>query len=202
MRNVVIPNLPFLPSPPIPSLSLIGCHERLDVCLVCACVPVCVCVCVCVWHQTTVGCDCVGWAAASLKGGDYLIPRDDAEYIRDPPPTHTHTLEGSVTFFFFTSFFFSFCFHQSVNLSALSPIRLSHFDAPHIMPTLEHTQQGVGWGVRQKWVEECGKCHPSDNDRKKCPCVCALAWCVCVHCKFCRHNKRETECCTENNRNK
>lgn len=178
MRNVVIPNLPFLPSPPLPSLSLIGCHELLDVCLVCACVRACV------WQLSTS--DQRGLRLCWMSGR--IIKRRRLSYSAWRRwlhlwPTHTHTRR--LCHFFFSLpvfFFFSFCFHQSVNLSALSPTRLSHFDAPHIMPTLEHTQQGLVWGVRQKWVEECGKCHPSDNDRKKCPyvCVCALAkLCLC-----------------------
>lgn len=35
--------------------------------------------------------------------------------------------------------------------------------------------------VKLQKVDGCEKCHPSDNERKKCQCLCALAKCLCVH---------------------
>lgn len=154
------------PSSSIPSLSLIGCHacEGLDLCLD---------VCERVWWLSTSEYRGLRlppgderWT--SLEGGDYLIL---CEYYIGDLYTHSQALFSSFFASFVPTVFINQVLDFLINFLTFSLTRISNFAAPSIKPTLEHTTSA--------------KCHPSDNEGKKCHGVCALTKCPYIYVHIC-----------------
>lgn len=170
MRNVVIPNLPFLPSPPLPSLSLIGCHELLDVCLVCACVRACV------WQLSTS--DQRGLRLCWMSGR--IIKRRRLSYSAWRRwlhlwPTHTHTRRLCHFFFSLPVFFF---FHSvSINLSICQPFLRHGFLTLMpltLCPRLNTRNRGwFGESGKNEWknVENATQVIMIERNARMCVCV-------------------------------
>ena len=177
MRNVVIPNLPFLPSPPLPSLSLIGCHERLDVCLVCACVRTCI------WQLSTS--DQRGLRLCWMSGR--IIKRRRLAHSAwrrrlHSWHTHKHTHTKALSLFFSLTCFFHVHF-VSINLSNCQP-SLRHGFVTLMPLTLcpRLNTRKRGWlGSQAKMSGRMWKMPPKWLWQKEMPvCVCALAkLCLC-----------------------
>lgn len=167
MRNVVIPNppssLPFRPVPLINWLSCLWASWCMSGMFVRACGGC--------QQKIAVGCGCPRRLSGHIIRGRWLFYSVWWCWLHWWPThtqtqTHTHKLCLSLSIQVSFPPFPSIC-------QFLNSFSSSNFAAPHIIPTLEHTQQGLGSQAKRQWVEKCGKCHPSDNEGKKCHvCVC------------------------------